>query len=77
MDRLTLFNNLKHHPWSGRVYKRLNANELELALGFIESNENLDKGSFEYAVNRMFLDKDKPKHFKEILELLTCANSQL
>jgi hypothetical protein len=46
---------------------------------FLMKNDSLDKGRFEHAVNRMFLDMPddgRPKHWKEILELLTCANSK-
>lgn len=77
MKRIDYFEAFKNHAWFNRVYKRLSENEREIAHKFIEQNDGLDKGSFELAVNRMFLDKQKPKHYKEILELLTCANSSL
>jgi len=66
---------LSEHAWLGRVYKKLTEEELRLAIRFMGKNHLLSKGEFELAVNRMFLDASKPRHFKEILELLTCANS--
>lgn len=51
--------------------------ERKLATDFIQANDSLDKANFEYAINRMFLDKDRPKNYKFVLELLTCANSAL
>ncbi len=78
MKRKFAFRNFENHAWLKKPFSRLNKAELDMALSFIDSNDHLDKGSFEYAINRMFLDNpDKPKHFKEILELLTCANSSL
>lgn len=75
MNRLVKFEALKDHAWHGRSFAKLTAQELSLAREFIASNSTLGKGDFEYAVNRMFLDKQKPKNFMHILELLTCANS--
>jgi len=41
---------------------------------FIENNEHLDALEFEYAANRMFLDKPKPKNWTAIMELALIAN---
>lgn len=76
-QRLNNFNELAAHAWLGRIYKRLTKNDLDLAIGFIEQAAEIGHLEFEYAVNRMFLDKPKPKHMAEIQELLTCANSAL
>lgn len=65
------------HPWFGKVFKRLKNDDLSTARCFLKANGHLGKGEFEFAVNRMFLDKPKPKNWKEIQELLTCANSVL
>lgn len=63
----------------GKLYKKLNSMELTFCYHFIQTNQGLAKGEFEFKVNRMFLDYagEKPKHWKEILELLTCANSKV
>lgn len=74
-DRLKTFKSYAIHPWLYRVYSRLSAQDRAIATEFIESHVHLDKGAFELKVNRMFMDKEKPKNYKEILELLTCCNS--
>lgn len=78
MDRQTVFNSLATHPWLGRVYKKLTIKERLQCEVFLVLHTGSDKDRFELAVNRMFLDDpEKPKHYKEMLELLTCANSLL
>ena len=73
-NRLNLFNELKTHAWLKKPYARLSNKEIDVAKHFIKLHDSLDKGSFEHAVNRMFLDKPKPKHWTIILELLICSN---
>lgn len=48
-----------------------------MCLDFIKQHDNLDKGQFDWAVNKMWVDKEaiKPKNGGRILELLSCANS--
>ncbi len=75
MSRAMAFENLKNHPWHGRVFAKLKASDKELALKFIEENDRLLILDFEYRVNRMFLDKPaKPKNWTIICELLQAAN---
>jgi hypothetical protein len=71
------FEALKEHPWLGKIFKKLSAKELSLARAFLNIHYGASKGDFEWAVQRMFLDKEKPKNFSIIMELLTCANSQI
>lgn len=75
--RLIAFDKYAQHPWLGKAYKKLTSAERELAREFTLSHGNLDKGAFELAVNRMFLMREKPKHWTIILELLTCCNSAI
>lgn len=65
------FEVLKEHAWLGRSYSKLSKAELAVCQAFVEAKH----GDFEHDLNRLFLDKPKPKHWKEILELLTCFNS--
>jgi hypothetical protein len=76
--RLQIFESYRTHPWLKKAYAKLKSDEIALAHGFIKSHTNLDKASFEKAINRMFLDTPvKPKNWTVINELLTCANSAL
>lgn len=75
--RFNVFKSYANHPWLGRVYAKLTSSDLTLVRDFIAANDSLDVGQFELAVNRMFLDKTKPKRWREVLELLTCCNSSI
>jgi hypothetical protein len=76
-DRRLAFDNLAKHPWLGRVFSRLKDEDLAAARAFISANSELSKGDFELKINRMFIDRVRPKRYKEIMELLTCANSSI
>lgn len=75
MTRRNVFDSYKTHAWLKRVYARLNAQELELAHNFIESHATLSKNDFMAASNRMFMDREKPKNYTAIMELISCAGS--
>jgi len=75
MDRLEQFKSFSLHPMFRKIFTRLTPVEEMMAEKFIVDNESLNKANFEYAVNRMFLDRPKTKHWKEIMELLICSNS--
>jgi hypothetical protein len=74
--RLTEFQNLKTHPWHGRLFKKLLVAEVTACEQFIKNNDHLEVNEFEMAVQRMFLDKSaKPKNWTAMNELLVCANT--
>lgn len=73
-NRLLTFLNYRQHPMLSKQYVKLSLVERELAICFIVANKELSVAEFEMKVNRMFLDKEKPKHWIEISELLTCSN---
>ena len=75
MEREVKFRSYETHPWLHKSYKRLSNSDREIALSFIKENKELDRGAFEQKVNRLFLDREKPKNFSIILELLMCCNS--
>ncbi len=77
MSRKNVFISYKDHPWLKRVFKRLSEKDINFAMSFIDRHDSLGKGEFEKAVNRIFIDVERPKHYKEILELLSCSNSSL
>jgi hypothetical protein len=73
-DRQNEFLKLKEDPWFNRVYKRLTEDEIKESLGFINENGSKNYGEFEYTLNRYFLDRKKPKHWKEMIELIMISN---
>ena len=74
MDRKQAFENLQHHPWFGKVFARLKPATKALALQFIEQHQSASHDQFIPLVNRMFLDKERPKQWELILDLLTAAS---
>jgi hypothetical protein len=76
MTRLQKFNNLGNHPWFQKLTRRLTSKERLLAEAFISENEALGRAQFEFKLNRLFLDKEKPKNWAIILELLMISNME-
>lgn len=74
MNRAEAFQSLKSDSWFSRVFAKTKASDRELCLKFIEENDGLDRADFEFQVNRMFLDKEKPKNWTLIVELLATSN---
>lgn len=72
MDRRKALEDLKNHPWLGRLWKRLSVAEATEMECFVNLNYMLDNGDWERAVNRLWLDRPerRPKRWKEIQELL-------
>lgn len=68
---------LREHAWFDRLYARLSSEELQTCHRFIDEHDALDRSEFEMRVNRMFLDKPKPKNWTVIAELLTVANGDI
>ncbi len=76
--RINNLDSFQNHPWLCKVYCKLSNQEISLMRNFASLHDHYTKGNFEKAVTRMFMDKPvKPKHWKEIEELLLCANSAL
>lgn len=75
MSRAIKFEALANHAWLGKSFKKLKKDELLLARNFLEQNAHLDKGQFEFAINRMFINyPNKPKNWTIILEMLANSN---
>ena len=74
-NRIQLFKSYRDHPWLRKTYSKLDENDLKIAVSFINENDGLSRGQFEIKLNRMFLDKEKPKKWTHISELLICCNS--
>ncbi len=75
--RIDIIKGYETHPWLKKTYAKLTRLEMVQTLAFAQVHAHLSKDDFMMAVQRMFLDRDKPKHWKEIQELLTCANSAM
>lgn len=76
-QRLALFRSYASHPWLKKGFQKLSISEIFLASSFIEQKDHLPVDQFEFAINRMFLDKaDKPKNWVIIMEMLANANTQ-
>lgn len=73
--RLNTFKSYENHAWLKKVYLKLKKQDVELAINFLIENAELDKGSFEIKMNRMFLGLNAPKNAGRIQELLSCSNS--
>ena len=73
MDRLNKFHSLSAHAYLSKLYFKLTQAELQICYAFIAANESADINIFEHNLNRMFLDKEKPKHWAMIQELLSAS----
>jgi len=66
-----------NHPMISRLHKRLKIEEKLMIHDFIMDFGEMNNEQFEIKINRLFLDQtEKPKHWKEILEVLSCINSR-
>jgi hypothetical protein len=65
---------VQQYPYQKNALK-LSEAEFDEMVAFLEEKDDLGHLEFEYAVNRMFLDRPKPKHFAIVQELLSVANT--
>ena len=73
--RLKRLNELYSHPMYGPTLKKLEGSELDMIHRFIVENHELPHLDFEYKMNRMFLDKEKPKNFAAMCDVLIAVNT--
>lgn len=72
IDFKTEIEYIKTHPWHKKVFKKLGANDIEVASSFFNKTFN-SKGDAVFACNRYFMDKpNKPIRWKEIQEVISC-----
>lgn len=75
--RIECLEELAKHAWYGERYKRLSEADLWEMKTFIAVNGQLDASEFDYAVNRMFLNKEcKPQRATLMQEMLSAANTE-
>ena len=77
MDRLAAFNKLSEHPWLGKSFKKLTKDDVSMVQEWLAANSEIDRNRFNELAVRLFLDKPKPKAWKEIEELLIACNVQV
>lgn len=67
---------ISDHPHYQRLADRLNDDEIDLMINFIDLYKDEGRAIFEMKLNRLFLDKKKPKNWSIILELLSIYNTR-
>jgi len=71
--RLNNFLALEKHPWLKRSFIKLTKKELEICINFLNETKDISKDEFAIKTVRLFLDKEKPKNWKFIEELLIAS----
>lgn len=71
---IALQDRAQRYPYKKSLEKLTEA-EFDLIVEFIDDHDHLGHLEFEYAVNRMFLDKEKPKGWAVIQEILVVVNT--
>lgn len=59
-----------------RLLKMVSPDQFAEIKAFIKKNDHLDHLEFEYATNRIYLDKPKPNYFAAVMEILQSANDR-
>ncbi len=73
--RIEALEALADHPWFSRIWSRLSAEDLAMMRAWAREHAELDAAAWEMAVNRMFLDRSRPRRWREIMEMLTVAGT--
>lgn len=67
---------LEIHPWLKRLFQKLTKEDRERINKFIDTYGDDSPVGFEIRLNRLFMDQpEKPKRWKETMEILTNLNS--
>jgi hypothetical protein len=73
---LEIIKMLSIDPFYGRLMKKLSTADLDIILSFCENSISLDRNEFEHRANRFFMDREKPKNWKIISEILSVINAR-
>lgn len=68
--RVQKLQQLAVHPWYSKLLKKIDESEFDTIVDFCEDYSDLNQLEFEYKANRLFLDRERPKHFAIINEIL-------
>lgn len=74
-QRWDQFVGLEHHAFYGPMFKRLKAPDLALAGEVIRTYKDLGHFEFNKAMSRHWLDKERPKRWADLEEMLVVANN--
>lgn len=74
--RREIFNKLDDHPLYKKLKDKLRDSDFVTIEKFLEINGNESNETFEFYLNRFFLDREKPKNWSIISELLSITNSK-
>ena len=79
MKRLEKFRELESHAWYKRLFQKLTKSDIKICEEWLNDNKGLDKNSFAYLTNRMYVDKPETNKKKLsrrniIVELLQASN---
>lgn len=71
MTRQEILNDLRKHPITGNLFKKLTVGEAKFIDDFLEANANDDSSQLAHKINRLFIgDLNKPKHHDIIWAIL-------
>lgn len=70
---MAAFEALGGHAWYGRAIASLSRAELQLCRNFIVEHSDLGNDAFVLALNRWMLDRERPKRWTIMLDLLQAA----
>lgn len=72
--RVLKLKQLAGHSWYAKLLKKISDAEFDMIVEFCEDNAHLNQLEFEFAANRMFLGRQRPKHFAIINEILVVVS---
>ena len=71
LDRQKKIISLWDHPHYHKKMEKLKDEDLDMIRIFIDENGDLPTREFEMKINRLFMDREKPKRWIEISEILS------
>lgn len=72
--RIAKLQQLSTHSWYSKLLKKITESEFDTIVEFCEDHADLNQLEFEYAANRLFLGRERPKHFAIINEILVVVS---
>lgn len=76
MERIVALREFCSDFYGKKLALKVTEAQFDQVVAFIQDHDHLGHLEFEYAVNRMYLDKPKPKGWTEVMEMLLSANTR-